>query len=107
SSSHDPWTNPWTNSQAAFFGKERNEKRGKLSEPETGSVYFKRRKSRFVGSLSTFVSEQSEVRIIDLILEEAKPGVYVGRERILYFPPYVPPPTGLKASSSAALKGTP
>nr|KAF7425692.1 hypothetical protein H0235_008130 [Vespula pensylvanica] len=103
SSSHDPWTNPWTNSQAAFFGKERNDKvvgiilkskmknpfywREKLSEPETGS--------------------QSEVRIIDLILEEAKPGVYVGRERILYFPPYVPPPTGLKASSSAALKGTP
>lgn len=53
------------------------------------------------------MSEQSEVRIIDLILEKAKPGVYVGRERILYFPPYVPPPTELKASSSAALKGTP
>jgi hypothetical protein len=29
---------------------------------------------------------QSEVRIIDLILEEAKLGVYVGSERILYFP---------------------
>lgn len=24
SSSHDPWTNSWTNRQAAFFGKERN-----------------------------------------------------------------------------------